>query len=95
MPIYEYERAGDAHCPSCVTRFEVFQQLSEEPLAKCPECGVAIHRVLSSPSIHGASSSKQKLSTKSLAGQGFTKYVKAGDGHYEKAAGNGPDVIKR
>ena len=26
---------------------------------------------------------------------GFTKYVKAGDGYYEKRAGKGPDVISK
>ena len=30
-----------------------------------------------------------------LAEKGFTKYVKAGGGHYEKVAGKGPNVIKR
>jgi hypothetical protein len=33
------------------------------------------------------------LSDKNLNEKGFTKYVKAGDGYYEKRAGKGPDVI--
>ena len=32
---------------------------------------------------------------KKLDRLGFTKYVKAGDGTYEKRAGKGPDVISR
>ena len=48
-----------------------------------------------SPAIHGAGTSRETLSNKNLAAKGFTKYVKAGDGTYEKAAGKGPDVIRR
>jgi hypothetical protein len=33
------------------------------------------------------------LSDKNLSDKGFTKYVKAGDGMYEKSAGKGPDKI--
>jgi hypothetical protein len=33
------------------------------------------------------------LRDKNLNEKGFTKYVKAGDGYYEKRAGKGPDVI--
>jgi hypothetical protein len=32
---------------------------------------------------------------KKLDKLGFTKYVKSGDGTYEKRAGKGPDVISR
>jgi hypothetical protein len=32
---------------------------------------------------------------KKLGSLGFTKYVKAGDGRYEKTVGKGPDVINR
>jgi hypothetical protein len=51
--------------------------------------------VFSAPAIQGAGRSGDTLSNKNLAEKGFTKYVKAGDGHYEKKAGKGPDVIKR
>ena len=33
--------------------------------------------------------------TRSSTGWGFTKYVKSGDGTYEKRAGKGPDVISK
>lgn len=36
---------------------------------------------------------KSNLSDKKLDAQGLTKYVKMGDGKYEKRAGKGPDVI--
>lgn len=33
MPTYEYE------CAACGHAFEKFQQMSERPVKKCPECG--------------------------------------------------------
>lgn len=41
MPRYEYE------CESCGIHFERFQSFNDEPLAKCPECGGRVHRVIS------------------------------------------------
>ena len=38
---------------------------------------------------------KSVADDKKLDKMGFTKYVKAGDGVYEKRAGKGPDVISR
>ena len=32
---------------------------------------------------------------KSLAAKGFTKYVKTGDGRYEKTTGKGPKQIRK
>ena len=89
MPIYEYR------CGACGHHLEALQKMTEAPLDRCPQCGGPVQRVLSLPSVHGVGSSKNVLSNKNLADKGFTKYVKAGDGHYEKAAGKGPDVIKR
>ena len=91
MPIYEYESTAQSGCDLCGKRFEVFQKMSEPALRKCPQCKGPVHRVFSTPSIHGP----DILSNKSLAEKGFTKYVKAGDGHYEKRAGKGPDLINR
>lgn len=45
MPIYEY-RCDEGH------EVEVMQSITEEPLEKCPECGVPTRRVLHSPAIH-------------------------------------------
>lgn len=93
MPIYEYEH--DRASKRCPLRFEVVQAVGAEPIETCPDCHKKVHRVFSPTAIHGKGSSKQTLSNKNLAEKGFTKYVKAGDGRYEKAAGKGPDVIKR
>jgi len=40
MPTYEY-RCPDGH------HFELFQKMSEEPRAACPECGAMSERILS------------------------------------------------
>jgi putative FmdB family regulatory protein len=41
MPTYEYE------CQRCGLHFERFQNMSEEPLKRCPECRGKVKRVLS------------------------------------------------
>ena len=41
MPTYEYA------CPSCGHRFDLFQKMSDEPGAECPECGAAAERQFS------------------------------------------------
>lgn len=41
MPTYEYR------CPSCGHAFDVFQKMSDEPGAECPECGKAAERQFS------------------------------------------------
>jgi putative FmdB family regulatory protein len=48
MPIYEYQ-AKNSHkaCASCRTPFEALQRIDEEPLARCPECGNAVKKVIS------------------------------------------------
>jgi putative FmdB family regulatory protein len=40
MPTYDYE------CPKGHT-FELFQKMSDEPVAKCPECGAKASRKIS------------------------------------------------
>lgn len=41
MPTYEYE------CTKCGHRFDAFQQMSEEPLKRCPECRGKVERLIS------------------------------------------------
>ena len=98
MPIYEYE-AEDGLASPCAEcgggRLEVVQSFAAPTLVACPTCGRAVRRVFSAPAIQGAGRSGETLSNKSLAEKGFTKYVKAGGGSYEKVAGKGPRVIKR
>ncbi len=38
MPTYEYE------CDRCGHRFEKFQNMTDEPVKKCPECGATVRR---------------------------------------------------
>lgn len=40
MPNYDYR------CKSCGHEFEVFQQMSAEPLKVCPECGGEVERLI-------------------------------------------------
>jgi len=48
MPIYEYEsRNPETGCKKCRSRFEVFQEMSEPPLADCPVCGKPVRKVMS------------------------------------------------
>ena len=48
MPIYEYQavKAGRA-CPKCREGFEILQGVTERPLAKCPECGQKVKKIIS------------------------------------------------
>jgi putative FmdB family regulatory protein len=94
MPIYEYQSTVEG-CEHCRDRFEVVQSFSASPIEACPECGGPVAKVFSTPVVQGAGRSAETLSNKGLAEKGFTKYVKAGGGHYEKVAGKGPNVIKR
>jgi putative FmdB family regulatory protein len=40
MPTYEYE------CDECGHRFELFQQMTDEPARECPECGGKVRRLI-------------------------------------------------
>ena len=40
MPTYEYE------CKSCSHRFEIFQNMSDQPLKICPKCGKNVRRLI-------------------------------------------------
>ncbi|WP_428389912.1 FmdB family zinc ribbon protein [Mucisphaera sp.] len=94
MPIYVYEVLLPDGEEGQV--FEVMQSMSDEPLTEHPTTGQPVRRVLQPAHIAGKwseSGSKQQLSDKNLEAHGFTKYVKAGGGYYEKRAGQGPDVI--
>lgn len=95
MPTYVYEVIQPDGAPG--EQFETVQRISDPPLTRHPETGVPVQRVIqpcfvggqwSESAMHRSSSDNKKLGQ-----QGFTKYVKAGDGYYEKAAGKGPDVI--
>ncbi len=61
MPVYEYE------CQSCRRVHEVLQKFSDLPLAKCPDCGEPVRKLMS-------------LSSFALKGSGWyvTDYKKSG-----------------
>ena len=94
VPTYTYQVITDDDSEGEI--FEVIQPMSDDPLTKHPETGVPVRRIPSVPNIAGNwsdATTKSKLSNKNLDRLGFTKYEKAGDGHYEKRAGKGPDAI--
>ena len=97
MPIYVYEVVTDGEQTG--EQFEVLQKLADPPLTQHPETGQPVRRVLTTPSVGGkwsdSAMSRNVSDDKKLDRLGFTKYVKSGDGYYEKRAGKGPDVIHR
>jgi hypothetical protein len=96
MPYYLYEVVLPDG--SGGEQFEVFQKMADEPLAAHPETGEPVRRVYTEPGAPRAwtdSQGKAALTDKNLASKGFTKYVKTGNGTYEKTAGSGPKQIKR
>ncbi len=90
MPIYEY-RSTAAGCPHCAGGFDVLQKLADAELTHCPECGGAVRRLISAPSV--APGGSHLLKEDHLARHGFTQYRRAGGGVYEKTAGQGPQYI--
>lgn len=40
MPTYEYE------CPHCGHAFELFQNITDQPLKKCPKCKKGVKRLI-------------------------------------------------
>ncbi len=44
MPTYEYE------CKKCKKKFDFFQNMSEEPIKKCSDCGGVLKRLIGSGS---------------------------------------------
>ena len=96
MPLYVYEvvlldgSGGE--------QFEVFQRMSEAALTKHPQTGKPVRRVFSEPNAPRMWTDRQgkaATSDANLGAKGFTKYVKTGDGTYEKTTGSGPKKIKR
>ena len=91
MPLYDYAPTS-GHCDRCDGRFEAFQRLADPKLTECPTCGQACQRLVSAAGLVG----RYSTSNSRVKELGMTKYVKAGDGYYERAAGTGgPKVIKR
>lgn len=97
MPTYVYEVVRADGEPG--EQFEIEQSIKEPPLTKHPETGEPVQRVIQAVFAGGiwteSSMQRRMKDEKKLNKQGFTKYVKAGDGVYEKRTGKGPDLITR
>lgn len=97
MPVYVYEVIRSDGEPG--EQFEVQQRISDPPLTDHPETGEPVQRVIQPVFVGGqwsdSSMHKRMKDNKKLDQLGFTKYVKSGDGTYEKRAGKGPNVISR
>ena len=85
MPIYRY-RATDPEqgCDRCREAFEELQTLSDPPLAACPDCGLAVRRLVGGGQCvtNRRWNTKKMLSDGNLKRLGFKKLVKEGDGKY-------------
>jgi putative FmdB family regulatory protein len=90
MPIYEYT-TDNTGCELCSGRFDRLQKIADPALAVCPQCGIAVHRVISAPQV--ISGQAHKMKEDHIAKNGFTQYKRAGSGVYEKTVGKGPDYI--
>ena len=94
MPTYVYQVITDDDSEGEV--FEVIQKMTDAPLKKHPETGAPVQRIPQAPNLPNMwsdAASKSRLSDKNLDRLGFTKYQNAGDGHFEKKAGSGPDLL--
>jgi len=94
MPVYVYQVIKKDGSEGEI--FEVFQEMKEAPLKRHPETGEPVKRLITAPNLpskYTDARTKNILSDKNLEQKGFTKYVKAGDGKYEKRTGKGPRII--
>jgi len=96
MPLYVYEVVLPDG--SGGEQFEVLQKMADAALTTHPETGEPVRRVFAEPNAPRTWTDRQaasRLTDKNLASKGLTKYVKTGDGSYEKTTGTGPKKIKR
>ena len=94
MPTYVYEVIREEGDDRPAERFEVVQSMKDDALAEHPETGEPVRRVILAPNVpvpESQQGGKHAVdSDRRLNELGFTKYVKSGDGTYEKRAGQGP-----
>jgi predicted nucleic acid-binding Zn ribbon protein len=96
MPTYVYEVIGEDGQPG--ERFEVVQKMTDDPLSEHPETGATVRRVFVPFHVAGKNSfnaDKAINDDSKLEKLGFTKYVKSGDGSYDKVVGEGPKSIQK
>jgi putative FmdB family regulatory protein len=81
MPIYEYQaKTPSKGCSVCREGFEYIQNIDEDPLARCPNCGGEIRRVISWCHAAMVDSSPEHTATE----QKITEYER--EGLYSHAA---------
>ncbi|MBI4830248.1 MAG: zinc ribbon domain-containing protein [Candidatus Lindowbacteria bacterium] len=83
MPTYVY-KAKTGGCAFCRDNFEQRQSIKEAPLAKCPECGACVERIICVPFVKTGPSDKSVLSDSNLKKHGFTKLINEGGGKFRK-----------
>ncbi|MCW8141785.1 MAG: zinc ribbon domain-containing protein [Planctomycetota bacterium] len=74
-----------ADCPMCGDGFETMQTISEAPLATCPSCAQAVHRIVRHMPqcvTNHRWNTKKILSDGNLKAKGFKKLVKDSSGKY-------------
>ena len=91
MPTYVYEvieKDGSGG-----ERFELVQPMSDDPITLHPETDLPVRRVIQPFQITGAASlmkaDRALADDSKLEKLGFTKYVKSGDGKYDRVVGKG------
>ena len=90
MPIYEYEPDGH-DCLMCEGRVSAIQGINDEPLKFCPDCGLAVRRVISRFNSQVSKGNPIEKGGK----QGFTTYRKMETGKYERISGSeGPETFE-
>src|SRR5687768_6311262 len=98
MPTYVYEVLDPQGSPTG-EKFEVVQSMADDLLVKHPETGQPVRRAFVPFRIAGKMApmhtDKALTDDRKLEKLGFTKYVKASDGKYEKVVGKGPDQLKK
>ena len=91
MPTYVYEVINQDG--SGGEQFELVQPMSDDPIKEHPETNQPVRRVIQPFQISGASSLMRADRTladdSKLEKLGFTKYVKSGDGKYDRVVGKG------
>jgi putative FmdB family regulatory protein len=79
MPIYVY-RAAENGCDVCRENFEVLQQMSDDKLTECPECGTEVEKQVVSVN------STFPKGPAALRTMGMARLEKRSDGSYENVS---------
>lgn len=83
MPVYEYEHLQEPCHRGKI--FDLTQSIHDKALAKCPDCGGQVRKLISRTSISAPKTNRE------LRDLGFTKLVKRDDGVYENVTARDGD----